>query len=63
MIYTDVFTIISAVLTALCLIWCIGLGLFVLIRMIVRKIKFKRLMKQEKDKIVEVEGERFYEDE
>lgn len=63
MILGSIFSTISAVLTGLCILWCIGLGIYVLVRFIIRKIKFKRELKKQDSKIVEIEGEKFHEDE
>lgn len=47
MINATAFSWISTILTIVCLCWCIGLGLFVLIRSIVFKIRAKREMKKD----------------
>lgn len=47
MIYATVFSWISTILTIVCLFWCVGLGLYVLVRSIIRRIKEKREMKKD----------------
>lgn len=47
MIYQSVFSWISTILTIVCLVWCIGLGLFVLIKWIIGKIKQKKQIKED----------------
>lgn len=49
MIYMSTFSWISTILSILCLVWCIGLGVFVLIKKIIDKIKSKKEMKQDLD--------------
>ena len=47
MIYMSVFSWISTILSILCFVWLIGLGVFVLVRSIVLKVKSKKEMKQD----------------
>lgn len=42
----NVISWISAVLSVLCVVWLIGLGIFVLVKIIVNKFKMKKEQKQ-----------------
>lgn len=46
MIYQSVFGWISTIFTILCFAWVIGLLIFVLIRWIIQKVKFKKEQKE-----------------
>lgn len=50
MIYQSVFGWISTILSIACGVWLIGLGIFVIVRLIIEKVQAKRLIsKAEKD--------------
>ena len=49
-VYQSVFGWISTVLTILCFAWLVGLGIFVLVKFIIEKVKAKKLIsKAERD--------------
>ena len=43
----SVFSWISTIVSVLCLVWLLGLGVFVLVRSIVLKVKAKKEMKED----------------
>ena len=54
MIYMSVFSWISSILSLLCLVWLIGLGVFVLVRKIILSVKAKKEIKQDEQKRKEI---------
>lgn len=46
----SLFSWISTIISGLCFFWVLGLGLFALVRLIVRKVKEKKQMKEDLNK-------------
>lgn len=59
MIYQSVFGWISTILTICCFVWIIGLLIFVLIKSIIRKVRYKKEQKELVGKHEQEKG-RFY---
>lgn len=58
-IYQSVFGWISTILTVACLVWCIGLALFVIVKSIVNKIKAKKEMKKDLESFEKLKKRKF----
>lgn len=46
MIYQSVFGWISTIMTILCLLWCVGLGIFCIVKAIIKRAKAKKELKE-----------------